>query len=184
MRGCLGTWAEPPVRRAALLSCELEQVVSEEDGHLVVVQQLAALGVFAVAAVEDVERAVVLGALQVLGVVLHLHLHRVAVVILATLELLVAVLAFEALQGPFFSGGPVFLAVQQDHGLVGPLEALDEVLRTELEGVHALHRVLEGQEHIGCLLMSTTSSQARLRARLLQRGPSPVEPARGSSPGF
>lgn len=67
---------------------------------------------FPIAAVKDVERAVIFGGLQVLRVVLHLHLHGVAVVILATLELLVAVLAFEALQGPFFTGRPVFLAVQ------------------------------------------------------------------------
>lgn len=143
------TWTETPVWRTAFFSRKLEQVVSEEDRHLVVVKQLVALCVFTVAAVKDVERAVVFGGVQVLCVVLHLHLHRVAIVVLATLELLVAVLAFEALQGPFLAGRPVFLAVQKDHGLVGPLEALDELLRTELEGVNPLHRVLEGAQQNG-----------------------------------
>lgn len=138
------TWRKiQPVRRSALLSCELEQVVGEEDGDLVVLQKLAALGVFAVAAVEDVERAVVPRGLQVLHIVLHLHLHRVPVVVLAAFELLVAVFAFEALQGPFFPSGPALLTVQQDDGFVGSLEALDELLRRDVEGVHALHVVLK-----------------------------------------
>lgn len=138
------TWRKiQPVRRSALLSCELEQVVGEEDGDLVVLQKLAALGVFAVAAVEDVERAVVPRGLQVLHIVLHLHLHRVPVVVLAAFELLVAVFAFEALQGPFFPSGPALLTVQEDDGFVGSLEALDELLRGDVEGVHALHVVLK-----------------------------------------
>lgn len=132
-----------PVRRAALLSCKLEQVVPEEERHLVVLQQLAALGVFTVAAVEDVERAVVPRGLQILHVVLHLHLHRVSVVVLATFEFLVAVFAFETFQSPFFPSGPGLLAVEQDDGFVGPLVALDENLRTDMEGVHTLYVVLE-----------------------------------------
>ena len=95
-----------PVGRPAFLPGELEQVVSEEQGHLVVVKELASLGVVTVAAVEDVERAVVTRALQVLHVIFHLHLHRVALVVLAALELLVAVLPFETLQGPFLTGRP------------------------------------------------------------------------------
>lgn len=132
-----------PVRRAALLSCKLEQVVPEEERHLVVLQQLAALGVFTVAAVEDVERAVVPRGLQILHVVLHLHLHRVSVVVLATFEFLVAVFAFETFQSPFFPSRPGLLAVEQDDGFVGPLVALDENLRTDMEGVHTLYVVLE-----------------------------------------
>lgn len=97
---------------------------------------------FPVAAVEDVERAVVPGALQVLHVVLHLHLHGVSVVVLPALELLVSIFAFEAFQSPFFPSGPGLLAVQQDDRLVGPLEALDELFRGDSEGVHTLNAVL------------------------------------------
>ena len=114
---------------------------------MVVLQQLPAFGVFTVAAVKDVERAVVPGVLQVLHVVLHLHLHRVAVVVLPALELLVAVFALESLQSPFFSGGPALLAVLQDDGLVGSLEALDELFRTEMAGVHTLYVVLKHSIH-------------------------------------
>jgi len=98
--------------------------------------------VLAVAAVEDVERAVVARALQVLRVVLHLHLHRVAIVVLAALELLVAVLSLETLQGPLLARGPALLGVEQHHGLVGTLEAVDELLGGHPQGVHAFHVVL------------------------------------------
>lgn len=132
-----------PVWRPAFLSCKLEQVVPEEDGHLVVLQQLAALVVLTIAAVKDVKRTVILGVLQVLCVVLHLHLHRVAVIVFSTFKLLVSVFAFESLQGPFLPSGPILLAAKQDHRLIGPLEALDEVLRRKMAGVHTLHVVLE-----------------------------------------
>lgn len=132
-----------PVRWAALLAGELEEVVPEEDGHLVVLQQLSALGVFSVAAVKDVERAIVTGGLQVFHVVLHLHLHRVAVVVLATLELLVTVFALEALQGPLLAGRPRLLAALQHHWPVGTLKTPDELVGAEVVGIHALHVVLE-----------------------------------------
>lgn len=132
-----------PVRRPPFLPCKLEQVVPEEQRHLVVLQQLPPLGVLAVAAVEYVERAVVFGGLQVFHVVLHLHLHGVAVVVLPTFELLVSVFAFEALQSPFLASGPALLTVQEDDGFVGPLEARDELLWGKAEGIHPLHVVLE-----------------------------------------
>lgn len=119
-----------PVRWASLLPSELKEVVSEEDGHLIVLQQLAAFGMFTVAAVEDVERAVVSRALHVLHVILHLHFHRVAVVVFAALELLVAVFALETLQGPFLPAGPRLLAVEQNYGFIGLLESLDELFWT------------------------------------------------------
>lgn len=97
---------------------------------------------FTIAAVKDVEWAVVLCALQVLHIVLHFHLHRVSVVVLSTLEFLVAVFAFEALQSPFFSSGPGLLAVQQHNRFVGSLVVLDEVFRGDMEGVNALNIVL------------------------------------------
>lgn len=154
-----------PVRRPAFLSCKLEQVIPEEDGHLVVFQQLAALVVLTVAAVEDVERTVILGVLQVLCVVLHLHLHRVAVIVFATFKLLVSVFAFEALQGPFLPSGPVLLAAEQDHGLVGPLEALDEVLRRKMAGIHTLHTVLEhSRSHLYNRNQTGTYSSSNRRA--------------------
>ena len=96
----------------------------------------------AVAAVENIEWAVVLCGLQVLHVVLHLHLHRVTIVVLTTLELLVAVLTFEALHGPLLTCGPGVLTVEQHHRFVGPLEALDELLCAETQGVHTLNIVL------------------------------------------
>lgn len=149
-----------PVRWSAFLPCELEQVVPEEDGHLVVLQQLAAFGVLTVAAVEDVQRAVILGALQILNVVLHLHLHRVAVIVLATLELLVAVFSLEALQSPLLFGRPAVLAAEQDDGFVGTLKAADELIGAEVAGVDTLHVVLqhnrdEQGEQTGCPVKDT-----------------------------
>lgn len=149
-----------PVWWSPFLPCELEQVVPEEDGHLVILQQLAAFGVLTVAAVEDVQWAVVLGALQILHVVLHLHLHRVAVIVLATLELLVAVFSLEALQSPLLFGRPAVLAAKQDDGFVGTLKAPDELIGAEVAGVHTLHVVLQHNtdqqgEQTGCPVKDT-----------------------------
>lgn len=113
---------------------------------------------FTVATVKNVERAVVPGALQVFNIVLHLHLHRVAVIVLAALKLLVAVLAFEALQGPFISGGPTFLTVQQDDGLVGALVALDKFLWTEMEGISALNIVLPNKGYFSASVQNVNIS--------------------------
>lgn len=48
--------------------------------------------------IEDVHRAVVSAVLHVLDIVLHFHLDRVAIIVLATLELLVSVLPCKPLQ--------------------------------------------------------------------------------------
>lgn len=138
-----------PVRRASLLPRKLKEVVPEENGHLVVLQKLATLGMLAETAIKDVEGAVVTGRLQILHVVLHFHLDRVAVVVLAAFELLVAVFAFESLQGPFVPPGPRLLAVEQNHGLVRLLKALDELLWTEAQGVHSLNVVLDKHRRVG-----------------------------------
>lgn len=135
-----------PVRWASLLSRELKEVVPEENGHLVVLQKLAALSVLAKTAVKDVEGAVVTGRFQILHVVLHFHLDRVAIVVLAAFELLVAVFALESLQGPLFPCRPRLLAVEQNDGLIRLLKALDELLWTEALGVHSLHVVLDKEQ--------------------------------------
>ena len=95
-----------PVRGPALLSRILEKVIGEKLRHLVVFQKFPSFGVFPVAAVKDVKGAVIAGALHVLDVVFHFHLHRVPVVVLATLELLVPVFPFEALQSPLLLSIP------------------------------------------------------------------------------
>ena len=51
-----------------------------------------------VSAVEDVEGAVVVGGPEVVDVVFHFHLDAVTLVVLATLELLVAVLLGKSLE--------------------------------------------------------------------------------------
>lgn len=117
-------------------------------------------------AIKDVEGAVVTGRLQILHVVLHFHLDRVAIVVLAAFELLVAVFALESLQGPFVSAGPRLLAVEQDHGLVRLLKALDELLWTEPQGVHSLHVVLGKDSRVGFIFYTGCQSQCRFKAAL------------------
>lgn len=135
-----------PVRWASLLSRKLKEVVPEENGHLVVLQKLAALSVLTETAVKDVEGAVVTGRFQILHVVLHFHLDRVTIVVLAAFKLLVAVFAFESFQGPLFPRRPRLLAVEQNDGLIRLLKALDELLWTEALGVHSLHVVLDKEQ--------------------------------------
>ncbi len=132
-----------PVRGTALLPCKLKEVIPKENWHLVVLHKLAPLSMFTETAIEDVEGAVITGRLQILHVVLHFHLDRVAIVVLATLELLVAVFALESLQGPLVSGWPRVLAAQQNDGFIRFLKTLNELLWTETLGVHSLHVVLD-----------------------------------------
>lgn len=107
-----------PVWGPSFLPRILEQVISEELGYFVVLQEFPALGMLSVTAVEYVERAVVARGLHVLYVVFHLHLHRIPVVVLPAFELLVPVLAFQPFQSPLLLGRPAHLSVQQDYGLV------------------------------------------------------------------
>ena len=62
------------------------------------VEQASLFGVLAKAALEQVERRVVAILLGILAVVLHFHLDRVAVVVLANFEVLVAKLLVQFLQ--------------------------------------------------------------------------------------
>lgn len=117
-----------PVRWSALLSSKLKQIFSKKEGHLIVFKQLAAFGVLTVTAVEDVERTVVMRGLHIFNIILHLHLHRIAIIVLPTLEFLVTVLALQAFQGPFLPSRPHVLAIKKNYRLVGFLEALNELL--------------------------------------------------------
>lgn len=155
-----------PVWWASLLSRKLKEVVPEENGHLVILQKLAALSVLAETAVKDVEGAVVTGRFQILHVVLHFHLDGVAIVVLAAFELLVAVFAFESLQGPLFPRRPRLLAVEQNDGLIRLLKALDELFWTEALGVHSLHVVLDKDSRVGFIFYRDFHNQFHFKAAL------------------
>lgn len=117
-----------PVGWPSFLPCVLKEIISEEFGDLVVLQEFPSLGMLSIAAVKDVEGAVITRGFHVLNVIFHLHLHRVAVIVLPTLELLVPVLAFQPLQRPLLLGRPAHLSVQQHHGLVRLFITLNKLL--------------------------------------------------------
>ena len=86
---------------------------------------------FPVAAVKDVKGAVIVSALHVVDVVAHLHLHRVPVLVLTTLEFLVLVFPLEAFQNPFLHG-LALLGIQQNQGLVRSFLSLHKLFYRQL----------------------------------------------------
>lgn len=117
-----------PVGWPSFLPCILKEIISEEFGDLVVFQEFPSLGMLSIAAVKDVEGAVIACGFHVLYVIFHLHLHGVTIIVLPAFELLVPVLAFQALQCPLLLGRPAHLSVQQHHGLVRLFITLHKLL--------------------------------------------------------
>lgn len=142
---------KPPIRRATRLSGILEKIVSEILWHNVVVEQSFPAMVFAVGRVEDVQRTIVSGVFHVVDIVLDLHLDRIAFVVLAALELLVAILLSQSLESPLGLRFPAVLEASNDHWSIVFLVAVNELLAVYVWRMDALNIVLEKRKFIEVL---------------------------------
>lgn len=89
--------------------------------------------------IENIQRTVVLGRAHIIDVILHLHLDTISLVVLATLELLIAVLLVQSLQRPFLQRLPVMLHTLDDNRLVRSFEPVDKLLAVDVTDPDALH---------------------------------------------
>lgn len=137
---------KPSVRRPSRFARILKQIVAKVLGDRIVVEQLAATMMLAVAAVENVQRTVVGCGAHVVHIVFHLHFDAVALVVFAALELLVAILFRQPLQRPFMLRPPIVLHATYDHRRPAALEPIDELLRRVVPHVDAFAVVLESGE--------------------------------------
>jgi len=96
-----------------------------------------------IAAVEDVEGTVIHSRFEVVQVILHFHLHTVAIVVLATFEFLIAIFFSQSLQRPFASCVPIVLNTKDDHWLVWGLIFFNELLWGDIFDVNPLHLIVD-----------------------------------------
>lgn len=137
---------EPTIWRTFRFTRVLEQIVSEVLGNNVIVEEFLATVMLAIGRIEDVQGRVVLGLVHVFHVILHLHLHRVAFVVFAALELLVPVFLRQSLHRPFGLRLPAVLQTCDDYRLVQLLESVYKLLAVHIRSMDSLHVVLKLRE--------------------------------------
>ena len=100
-----GSQDNPAVRGAPLLAPQSKEVFPKVLGGLIVVEEIMGTKAIPESRVKDVQRGVVVCPQRVLDIILEFHVHAVAIIILPTLEPVLAILLNQFLQRGRGRGG-------------------------------------------------------------------------------